>query len=136
MSEAKTVRERPLSPFMIGPYYRAQLTSVLSITHRATGVFLALGALFLAWWLYSVAAGPYAYDSFAACANSILGKLILLGLSYSLIYHLLNGIRHLLWDVGWGFEIPRAYATGWTVVALSIVGTALVWIVALNRGGA
>lgn len=134
MSEAGQKRERPMSPFMIGPYYKPQLTSVLSITHRATGCFLAFGALLMAWWLYAVAAGPESYDHFAGFARSLLGQLILLGLSWSLVYHLLNGIRHLLWDIGWGFEIPRAYATGWAVVALSIVGTAAAWIFAMKHG--
>ena len=134
MSEASQRRERPMSPFMIGPYYKPQLTSVLSITHRATGCFLAFGAFGLAWWLYAVAAGPASYDTFVHFAQSLFGKLLLLGLSWSLVYHLLNGIRHLLWDVGWGFEIPRAYATGWAVVALSIVGTAAAWLFAMNHG--
>ena len=135
MSEASTTRrERPLSPFMIGPYYKPQLTSVLSITHRATGCFLAFGAFLLAWWIYAIAAGPAAYDTFAGFAAHPIGKLLLLGFTWSLVYHWLNGIRHLLWDVGWGFEIPRAYATGWTVVALSIVGTAAVWFYAMSHG--
>jgi succinate dehydrogenase / fumarate reductase cytochrome b subunit len=134
MNEVNQRRERPISPFMIGPYYKPQLTSVLSITHRATGVFLAFGALLVAWWLYAVAAGPVAYDRFAECARSPFGLLLLVGLIWSLVYHLLNGIRHLLWDVGWGFEIPRAYATGWMVVAGSLLGTALVWIYATHHG--
>ena len=129
-----TPGSRPLSPFMIGPYYRPQVTSMLSITHRATGVFLTLGALMLAWWLYAIAGGPAAYARYDDFADSLFGRLVLLALAFSLIYHLLNGIRHLFWDVGMGLEIPRAYATGWAVLAGSIVGTALVAYLAF--GGA
>jgi succinate dehydrogenase / fumarate reductase cytochrome b subunit len=134
MSTPTPADKRPLSPFMIGPYYKPQLTSMLSITHRATGVFLSVGALFLTWWLMAVAAGPEAYATFDACARGVLGKLVLLGVAFSLIFHWLNGIRHLLWDIGWGLEVPRAYATGWVVVALSAAGTA--WLAWLVFGGA
>ena len=136
MSETRSASKRPLSPFMIGPYYKPQLTSMLSITHRGTGVFLALGALFLAWWLYALAAGPDAYQDFAACAAHPVGKLVVAGLIFSLIYHLLNGIRHLLWDIGWGFELPRAYATGWAVMALAALGTIATWYCAFAGGAA
>ena len=135
MSETRSGSERPLSPFMIGPYYKPQLTSMLSITHRGTGVLLAIGAVFLAWWLYALAAGPESYQTLAACAASPLGKIALAGLIFSLIYHLLNGIRHLLWDIGWGFELPRAYATGWAVVVLALLGTAGAWYCAFMHGG-
>lgn len=123
MSQSTPKRERPLSPFMIGPYYRPQLTSVLSITHRITGILLAVGAFGLGGWLLAVAGGPAAYATFAECAGGVLGRLAVAGLTFSLIYHWLNGLRHLLWDVGWGLEIRRAYATGWAVVALAAVGT-------------
>lgn len=124
-----TPRPRPLSPFMIGPYYKAQLTSMLSITHRGTGVFLTLGGLVLAWWLVALAGGPGSYERFAGFADSLPGRLVLLALAFSLIFHLLNGIRHLFWDAGMGLDIPRAYATGWSVLFGSIAGTAIVaWL--------
>jgi len=126
--------KRPLSPFMIGPYYRPQLTSMLSIAHRATGVLLSLAAFVLAGWLLAVAGGSEGFDRFTALAASPLGQAALLLVLFSLIYHLLNGIRHLLWDIGWGFEIPRVYATGWIVVVLSVVLTALVAWLAWNAG--
>lgn len=126
--------KRPLSPFMIGPYYRPQLTSMLSILHRATGVLLSLAGFVLAAWLLAVAGGSVAFDRFTAAASSPLGQLLLLAVLFSLVYHLLNGIRHLLWDIGWGFEIPRVYATGWTVVTLSVLLTALVAWLALTAG--
>ena len=126
--------KRPLSPFMIGPYYRPQLTSMLSILHRATGVLLSLAGFVLAAWLLAVAGGSVAFARFTAASASPLGQLLLLAVLFSLVYHLLNGIRHLLWDIGWGFEIPRVYATGWTVVALSVLLTALVAWLALTAG--
>ncbi|TNJ34710.1 succinate dehydrogenase, cytochrome b556 subunit [Arenimonas terrae] len=119
--------KRPLSPFMIGPYYRPQLTSVMSLTHRATGVALALGSLVLAAWLLAAAGSAEAYAAFAACLGSPLGKLGLFVFSASLVYHFLNGIRHLFWDAGHGYEIPKAYASGYAVLALSVVLTAALW---------
>lgn len=125
-------RERPLSPHL--QVYRWQITMTLSILHRATGVALAVGAFGLAWWLVALAFGGGAWDAFDALAGSVFGLLVLAAFSFCLMYHLLNGIRHLLWDVGWGLEIPQLYASGWTVVALSIVFTALIWFAAI--GGA
>lgn len=126
--------KRPLSPFMIGSYYRPQITSMMSIAHRGSGVVLALGSLALAWWLLAVAAGGEAYAAFAACASSPLGKAALFVYSAALVYHFLNGLRHLLWDAGWGFDIPTVYASGYTVMGLAAVLTALLWWVGL--GGA
>jgi succinate dehydrogenase / fumarate reductase cytochrome b subunit len=119
--------KRPLSPFMIGPYYRPQLTSMMSIAHRATGVLLALGGLVLAAWLLAAAGSAEAYAAFAACLASPLGKLGLFAFSASLVYHFLNGIRHLFWDAGHGFAIPRAYASGYAVLLLSVLLTAGLW---------
>ncbi len=119
--------KRPLSPFMIGPYYRPQLTSMMSIAHRATGVLLALGALVLAAWLLAAAGGAEAYDAFAACFASPVGKFGLFAFSASLVYHFLNGIRHLFWDAGHGYEIPKAYASGYAVLVLSVLLTAGLW---------
>ncbi len=109
---------------------------VMSILHRATGVLLTVGAFALAWWLLAVAAGGDAYARAAACVASPLGKLALFGFSLTLVYHLLNGIRHLLWDIGWGYEIPEVYRSGYIVGALTVLLTALIWFVALGTGGA
>ena len=128
-----TNRARPLSPHL--QVYRWQITMLMSILHRATGVALVVGAFGLAWWLLAVAAGGEAYAVAAACVASPWGKLVLFGFSLALVYHLLNGIRHLLWDAGWGFEIPEVYRSGYVVFGLTVLLTALIWIVAL-RGGA
>ena len=134
MSTSKSsASNRPLSPFMIGPYYRPQLTSMLSITHRATGVGLSAGTLFLAGWLVALASGPEAYAKFAVHVTAWYGQLILLGFSWSLLYHLCNGIRHLFWDIGKGLDIPTAYKTGYAVVVVSGVLTVAAWALAYLR---
>ena len=121
-----SAKERPLSPFMIGPYYRVQLTSVLSMSHRITGValFFLLIPLLLA-WLASVAGGEESYLAFQGIFGHSLVKLAVLVVLFSLFFHLLNGIRHLFWDMGRGLEIGTAYASGWLVVAGSVIGTAI-----------
>jgi succinate dehydrogenase / fumarate reductase cytochrome b subunit len=136
MSEAKSASRRPLSPFMIGPYYKPQLTSMLSITHRILGVAMAVGSFLLAWWFYAVAAGPDSYAVFFDCANTLLGRLVLAAFVFAAIYHTLNGIRHLLWDIGWFLEIRQVYATGYVMAALAALGTLLTWYCAFMRGGA
>ena len=125
-------RERPLSPHL--QVYRWQITMVMSILHRATGVALTIGAFGLAWWLLAMAAGGEQAAQATACLASPLGKVALFGFSLALVYHLLNGIRHLLWDAGWGFEIPEFYASGWTVAALAVVLTVAIWVVAKGVG--
>ena len=127
---AKTAVSRPLSPFMLGQYYRFQISSLLSITHRLTGVALAIGTLFIAIWVLSAVAGPDAYARFAWFARTPIGLLLLLGWSWALFFHLCNGIRHLVWDVGYAFEKKHVDLGGWIVVAASLVLTALVWATA------
>lgn len=128
-------RDRPLSPHL--QVYRPQLTSVLSITHRMTGVALVFGTLLLVYWLVAVASGAAAYDTAQGLIGSVLGRLLLFGWSVALFYHLCNGIRHLAWDAGWGFELPRLKATGWVVIVVSITLTFLSWAAGYAvRGGA
>jgi succinate dehydrogenase / fumarate reductase cytochrome b subunit len=126
--------ERPMSPHL--GIYRWQLTMTLSIVHRSTGIALSVGTILLCWLLVALATGADSYNTVRAFCASPLGIILLAGWSWSLFFHLCNGIRHLLWDVGYGFEIPRAYATGWAVVVTSIVLTVLVWAVALKGGAA
>lgn len=131
--QAKSLPARPLSPFMIGPYYRPQLTSMLSILHRITGVGLSVGALLLVGWLVAIAGGPWTYAAFAQHLGAWYGQLLLLGWTWSLLYHLCNGIRHLFWDLGHGYSIPVAYRSGYAVVAASFVLTAAAWGLAYAR---
>lgn len=130
MSE-KTTRERPLSPFMIGPYYRPQLTSMLSITHRITGMINVAGALGLVAWLLCIAAGPESHASFNGHAGAWYGLIFLFGWTWTVFYHLCNGLRHLYWDSGRGLDLPSVYRSGYAVVAGSLLLTAVLWTVAL-----
>lgn len=125
-----STRERPLSPHL--QVYRWQITMTMSILHRTTGIILAAGAFGLAAWLLALARGGEAWEHVAACVASPIGLLFLAAFSLSLVYHLLNGIRHLLWDAGWGFEIPQFYRSGWTVAVLTIVFTAAIWFAAFG----
>ena len=114
---------RPLSPHI--QIYKPQLTSVLSILHRATGIFLCLGAAVFAWWIIALAIGPEAFSTVRGALDSWLGRLLLGAWTFCFFFHLLNGVRHLFWDAGVGFEIRTAYASGTTVVAASIVLTVI-----------
>jgi succinate dehydrogenase / fumarate reductase cytochrome b subunit len=130
MSVANRPTNRPLSPHL--QIYRWQLTSVLSILHRATGIALAVGALYLATWVIYAASNAKAYELFQAFNTSIVGRIILGGWLFSAYYHLCNGIRHLFWDAGYGFELKDAYRSGWIVVVVSLIATVLSWIVGLK----
>ena len=126
--------QRPLSPHL--QIYRPQLTSVLSITHRATGIALVLGTLVLVYWLLAAASGAEAYGSAQRLLGSWPGRILLLGFSFALFFHLCNGIRHLFWDMGLGFELKTAYASGKAVIAVAIAMTLLAWALAYAmRGG-
>ncbi len=120
---------RPLSPHL--QIYRWQITSVLSILHRFTGLALSVGTLLLVWWLVALASGPDAFATAQACVGSWLGRLLLLGWSFSLFFHLANGIRHLFWDAGFGFEIKTTTASGWAVVVTSVALTVIAWVAGL-----
>lgn len=117
-------RERPLSPFM---QYRWQYTNTLSILHRATGVFLSAGIVMLVYWLVALASGESAYATALACLSSPLSQLMLFGWLAAFYYHLCNGIRHLFWDAGRGFEKAVARKTGTLMYVSAIVLTLLTW---------
>ena len=117
---------RPLSPHL--QVYKPQLTSVMSILHRATGIALALGTFLLVWWLIAAATGESAFSTVQAFTASWVGRLLLLGWSYALFYHLCNGIRHLIWDTGLLFKIQNAYMAGYIVLGLAALLTLIVWI--------
>lgn len=127
-------QERPLSPHLT--IYRPQLTSLLSVTHRGTGVFLALGIPLLIGWLAAVAAGPETYALVQRGFGSFIGRTLLLGWSFSLFYHLANGVRHLCWDLGWGLELKSVYRSGAVVVAFSTLVTLLAWGIGYALRGA
>jgi succinate dehydrogenase / fumarate reductase cytochrome b subunit len=121
-----TTNNRPLSPHL--QVYRWQITMVMSILHRATGILLALGSVVLVYWLLSLAGGPAAYADAQARLVSAPGQLLLIALSFAFFYHLCNGIRHLVWDTGRGFDIPQLYASGYIAIAASVVLTAGFWL--------
>ena len=118
-------KPRPLSPHL--QVYRPQLTSVLSITHRASGVVLTTGTIILALWLISVAIGPEIFAVTASIVGHPLGQFVLFGYSVALFYHACNGIRHLSWDFGFGLTIPDVYRSGYVVLAATCVFTAFLW---------
>lgn len=122
-----TTRDRPLSPHLL--IYRWQWTMALSITHRMTGVALVAGTLLLVWWLLAAAMGPEAYAQVEAVMTHWIGRFVLFGWTWSLFYHLANGIRHLSWDAGLGYELRTGYLTGLLVAVSSIVLTVLTWVV-------
>ena len=125
---------RPLSPHL-QVYDMFQMTSLLSIMGRVTGAAWSVGLVFLVWWLLAAAAGPEAYATAQGWLGSWLGLLVLFGLSAAAWYHTLNGVRHLAWDAGYGFDIPATYRSGRLVVAATAVLTVLTWVVAFANWG-
>jgi succinate dehydrogenase / fumarate reductase cytochrome b subunit len=109
---------------------------MLSITHRGTGIFLSLGALVLTYWLVAIAGGESTYLEIQACLTTIPAQLLLGVWTFSFYFHLCNGIRHLAWDIGIGFELKTVYASGYAVIIASAVLTLITWAYALSRGGA
>jgi succinate dehydrogenase cytochrome b subunit len=128
-----TQAERPLSPHL--QIYKPQISSVLSILHRATGLALAAGAVFLVWWLLGAAGGAADFAAPSWFFGSWLGVICLLGWCFSFFFHLCNGLRHLAWDAGFGFEIANFYRTGYAVVAASIVLTLAAYIAGIAMRG-
>jgi succinate dehydrogenase / fumarate reductase cytochrome b subunit len=124
--------ERPLSPHL--QIYRWYLTMALSIGHRVTGIGLALGLLLLTWWLLALASGPEAFAVVQAVMHSWIGVLVLFVYTFVLLYHLGNGIRHLVWDAGYGFDIEVAARSGIAVLAFAGAATVLVWLVLAIAG--
>ena len=121
--------DRPLSPHL--SVYRWPVTMVTSILHRASGIAMAAGFIVLVAWLFDAASGPEVYAVFFGAANTLIGKLFLIGWSWAFFYHLCNGIRHLVWDSGRGFEKSQATASAWFVIIGSLVLTAAFWGIAL-----
>lgn len=116
---------RPLSPFMFGTYYRPQITSMLSILHRITGVALTLGAVLIVWWFAAAASSARHFATVDGLMTSIPGLIVLIGSLWALWFHTLNGLRHLAWDMGRGMDLGTVTTSGWAVVAGSVVMTIL-----------
>jgi len=127
------VAARPLSPHW--QIYRWPVSMGVSILHRVTGLGLALGTPILAWWLVAAALGPEDYGIFQAVAYHWFGRLILFGFTLALVFHMLNGVRHLFWDAGFGFAVPTANRTAIAVYALTIVVTWIIWALAYHAMG-
>ena len=118
---------RPLSPHL--QVYRWQWTMALSILHRITGVALAVGTLLLVWWLTAAAYSEAAHADAQGFLGSILGRLLLLGWTFALYFHLCNGIRHLVWDSGRGLELGPAYRSALLVLAAAAALTVATWVI-------
>ena len=125
--------DRPLSPHL--QVYRPQITSILSILHRLTGVGLVAGALLFSYWISAATYGPVYFDQAQAILGSWFGRLVLLGLTFSLFYHLGSGIRHLAWDIGWGYEMTKLKASGLLVFLFSGAMTLLTFLAAYYAAG-
>ena len=119
---------RPLSPHLT--VYRPQITSMLSILHRVTGVGLTLGAILLVWWLLAAATSDEYFQFVDGLMTAWIGHLVLLGLTFSLAYHFCNGIRHLMWDMGYGFELEQVEQSGKIAVGAAAGLTVLIWLLA------
>ena len=126
-------KTRPLSPHL--QVYKWQITMFMSILHRGTGIFLSLGTPLLVCWLAAIAAGSDAYEQFRAFANHWFVSLMLLGWAFSLFYHLCNGIRHLFWDAGKGFEMADLYRSGWMVLTGAATLTAITVFLVWSKSG-
>ena len=122
--------ERPLSPFM---QYRWLYSNTLSILHRLTGVLLSAGFLLLVYWLVAAARGPESYERAMSFLTLLPIQVLLAAMLWCWCYHFLNGIRHLCWDLGIGFEVQVARTSGWVVAIASLVLTVVIWLL-LRRG--
>ena len=120
-------RLRPLSPHL--QVYKPQLTSILSILHRGTGIVLSIGSIFLVSWILVLTLGESAYKIYSQLVNNWFGKLVIFGFTFGLFYHLSNGIRHLFWDAGYGYDLKDAYISGFAVIFSSLSLTLITWLI-------
>ena len=128
-TDGSTVR-RPLSPHL-QVYDMLQMTSALSISARITGVAWTVGVVLMVWWLLAAAAGPSAFDTVQWFLGSFIGVIVLMGVIGAAWFHTLAGIRHLAWDMGWGYDSPTTYKTGRAVLIGTAVLTVLTWLILL-----
>jgi len=127
-TDGKLVK-RPLSPHL--QVYRLPMTAITSIGHRISGVVLSIGLLVLAWWLLAAATGPSSFDTAQGILGSFLGRLVLFGWTVAICFHLVNGLRHLVWDAGYGFEIGQASRTSHVIPMVAAGLAVLLWVVIL-----
>ena len=120
-------RPRPLSPHL--QVYKPQLTSILSILHRGTGIVLSIGSILLVSWILVLTLGESAYQIYSKLINNWSGKLVIFGFTFGLFYHLSNGIRHLFWDAGYGYDLKDAYISGFAVIFSSLSLTLITWLI-------
>ena len=120
--------KNPLSPHL--QIYRWHISSLISITHRISGVINLLALIFIFYWLVVLSFGESNYESFLLIVNSFFGKFILVGFTWSMTFHLLSGIRHLAWDLGYGYEIKTANISGVIVIIFSLALTIIFWLFA------
>ena len=121
------MKPRPLSPHL--QIYKWQITMILSICHRASGIALGLGTLLLVSWLLCLALGPSSFSIINLIINHWFGQFVLFGYSVVIFYHFFNGIRHLMWDFGYGYEMNTVYTTGYLVIIFSLILTAIIWTI-------
>jgi len=119
-------KQRPLSPHL--QIYRPEITSILSIFHRITGITLSVGSILLVLWIFTLSLGKSYYEYYTMFSQSWIGVLIFIGFTLVLNYHLSNGIRHLFWDLGYGYELATVYKSGFAVILSSIILTVIIWI--------
>ena len=119
-------KPRPLSPHL--QIYKWQLTSIMSIGHRASGIALSLGSFLIVIWLVTLATGPEYFSHVNKVISHWFGQLVLFGFSVVLFYHMLNGVRHLSWDLGYGFDLTTVYKTGYSVLITAIILTTITWM--------
>jgi succinate dehydrogenase / fumarate reductase cytochrome b subunit len=124
--------ERPLSPHL--QIFRWYLTMALSIAHRVTGSALALGLFLLTWWLLALASGPEAFATVQSVMRSWFGILVLFGYTFVVFFHFANGVRHLVWDAGYGFDPKTAYHSGIAVLAIAGAMTVVTWLIVGSAG--
>ena len=119
--------KNPLSPHL--QIYRWQVSSLVSIIHRITGILNLLGLIFICAWISSAGIGENFFESFSVFLKSFIGEFILIGFTWSISYHLLSGIRHIFWDLGYGYEIKTANLSGIIVIIGSLFLTIILWMI-------
>lgn len=135
MAEAKAparAAERPLSPHL--QIYSLTWTMAMSVVHRATGIALYAGTLLLVYWLVSLASGPGAFETARAVFGSVIGRVVLFGYTWALLHHLAGGLRHFVWDLGYGFDFKARMGLARATLIVSGILTVLVWAIGLSVG--